>query len=169
MVFLFPGSTFYLARDVLVQAFYALGDGRTPLYVTIGGIMANAVLDWTFVSCSRLGAAGLVTATMTVNFASAGVLLFILTRKLGEFRVGWHRPCFTLVCCSLYTSVATSAAYGQAFLLVSSWTSSSGISNFLALGVATALGFASFFAPLVLLRSPEISWVVQLLQTKSRT
>ncbi|KAG0565122.1 hypothetical protein KC19_8G166400 [Ceratodon purpureus] len=162
------GSTFYLARDVLVQVFYALGDGRTPLYITIGGIVANGVLDWILVRWSGLGAVGLVAATMTVNFASAGCLLFVLTKRLGEFRVPWHRPLFTLICCSIYTSVVTKAAYGQVFLLVSSWTNS-GISNFVALGLATSLGFASFFAPLVLLRSPEISWVVQLLQTKSRT
>lgn len=162
-----PGSTFYLARDVLVQVFYALGDGRTPLYVTIAGILANGILDWLLVRCSGLGAPGLVAATMTVNFASAGLLLFFLTKRLEGFRMPWQRPLLTLICCAIYTAAVTHATYRQSFLLLSSMTSS-GISNFLALGLASSLGFASFFAPLVLLRPPEISWVLQILQTKSR-
>lgn len=163
-----PGSTFYLARDVLVQVFYALGDGRTPLYITLAGIVVNGILDWLLVRCSGFGAAGLVAATMTVNFASAGLLLFLLTKRLEGCRMPWQKPLLTLVCCSIYTTAVTHATYGQIFVLLSSLTNS-GISNFLALGLASSFGFASFFAPFVLLRSPEISWVMQILQKKSKT
>jgi peptidoglycan biosynthesis protein MviN/MurJ (putative lipid II flippase) len=54
------GSTFYLARDVLVRVFYALGDGQTPFYISLAAIVANAALDWLLVCfggfwCSRIG------------------------------------------------------------------------------------------------------------------
>lgn len=161
------GSTFYLARDVLVQVFYALGDGRTPLYITLAGIVANGILDWLLVRCSGFGAPGLVAATMTVNLASAGLLLFILTKRLEGFRVSWQRPLCTLACCAVYTTVVTHTTYTQSFVLLNSLTSS-GISNFLALGLASSFGWASFFAPFVLLRSPEISWVMQILHKDSK-
>ncbi len=43
------GSTFYLACDVLVRVFYALGDGQTPFYISLAAIVANAALDWLLV------------------------------------------------------------------------------------------------------------------------
>lgn len=162
------GSTFYLMRDVLVQVFYALGDGRTPLYITLAGVVANGIFDWLLVRCSGFGAAGLVIATMTVNFASAGLLLSILSKRLEGFRMAWHPPLLVLMGCGIYTAVVTEAAYDQIFLLLSSFINS-GMSNFLALGLATSFGFASFFAPLLLFRSSEISWAMQLLQMKSKT
>jgi putative peptidoglycan lipid II flippase len=54
------GSTFYLARDVLVRVFYALGDGQTPFYISLAAIVANAALDWLLVRFGGFGAPGLV-------------------------------------------------------------------------------------------------------------
>jgi peptidoglycan biosynthesis protein MviN/MurJ (putative lipid II flippase) len=54
------GSTFYLARDVLVRVFYALGDGQTPFYISLAAIVANAALDWLLVCFGGFGAPGLV-------------------------------------------------------------------------------------------------------------
>jgi putative peptidoglycan lipid II flippase len=34
----------YLARDVLVRVFYALGDGNTPFGWSVGGIGLNAIV-----------------------------------------------------------------------------------------------------------------------------
>jgi putative peptidoglycan lipid II flippase len=77
------GSTFYLARDVLVRVFYALGDGQTPFYISLAAIVANAALDWLLVRFGGFGAPGLVLATMVVNIASAGALLTQLSGRLG--------------------------------------------------------------------------------------
>jgi putative peptidoglycan lipid II flippase len=43
------GMFFYLARDVLVRVFYALGDGQTPFRISIGNIFLNAILDYILV------------------------------------------------------------------------------------------------------------------------
>ena len=40
------GMFFYLARDVLVRVFYALGDGETPFKISIINIFINAILDY---------------------------------------------------------------------------------------------------------------------------
>lgn len=156
------GSTFYLTRDILVQVFYALGDGCTPLYITMAGIVTNGILDWLLVRCSGFGAPGLVMATMVVNFASAATLLVLLTKSVGRFRVQWCRPILTLVCCGVYSAAVTQVTYHHWSLFLSPMTSA-WMSQLLSLAFASSFGFVSYFAPLVLLKVPEARWVVQLL------
>lgn len=151
-----------------MQVFYALGDGRTPLYITMAAIAVNGVLDWLLVRCSGFGAPGLVMATMLVNCASAGALLIVLTLRLGNFRMRWGRPVLMLLCCGTYSAVITRIVYDYSSLFISSMLPS-WASNFLALGVASTLGITSFFAPLIIFKPPEVSWVLQLLQSKSRS
>ncbi|CAK9202974.1 unnamed protein product [Sphagnum troendelagicum] len=155
------GSTFYLARDVLVRVFYALGDGQTPFYISLAAIVANAALDWLLVRFGGFGAPGLVLATMVVNIASAGALLTQLSGRLGGLQLNWERPVLLLVGCSLYSSAITRVSYDQIFVLLSRWTSH-WIVDFTSLGLASTVGVISFFAPLVFVQVPEIRSVLQL-------
>jgi len=88
------GMPAYLARDVLVRVFYALGDGVTPFRWSMAGIGLNAVFCWAFVGgpvpvqgllLPRLycGAAGLVLATVAVNLITCVGLLLALQARLG--------------------------------------------------------------------------------------
>jgi putative peptidoglycan lipid II flippase len=155
------GSTFYLARDVLVRVFYALGDGQTPFYISLAAIVANAALDWLLVRFGGFGAPGLVLATMVVNIASAGALLTQLSSRLGGLQLSWERPVLLLVGCSLYSSAITRVSYDQIFVLLSRRTSH-WIVDFTSLGLASTVGVMSFFAPLVFVQVPEIRSVLQL-------
>jgi putative peptidoglycan lipid II flippase len=74
------GMFVYLARDVLVRVFYALGDGQTPFRISLINIVLNGVLDFFFIRW--LGAPGLVLATVGVNVFSTLALTAILHRKL---------------------------------------------------------------------------------------
>ena len=88
------GMPAYLARDVLVRVFYALGDGVTPFRWSLAGIGLNALFCWAFVGgpvpgATQLlpglycGAAGLVLATVAVNLITCVGLLLALQTKLG--------------------------------------------------------------------------------------
>jgi putative peptidoglycan lipid II flippase len=87
------GMPAYLARDVLVRVFYALGDGVTPFRWSLGGIGLNAVFCWLFVGgptpwssqtlAFNFGASGLVLATVAVNLLTCLGLLLALQRRLG--------------------------------------------------------------------------------------
>jgi len=87
------GMAAYLARDVLVRVFYALGDGNTPFRISMAGIGINALGDWFLVGCPlpagqllpqlNFGAPGLVLATVAVNVLSCLALLIALQRRLG--------------------------------------------------------------------------------------
>ena len=87
------GMAAYLARDVLVRVFYALGDGNTPFRLSLAGIGLNAIADWVLVGGpspwglllpgSNFGAPGLVLATVVVNAVTCTALLLVLRRRLG--------------------------------------------------------------------------------------
>ena len=88
------GMPAYLARDVLVRVFYALGDGTTPFRWSLAGIGLNAVFCWAFTGgptpgwglqlpMLNAGAAGLVLATVAVNLITCVGLLLALQARLG--------------------------------------------------------------------------------------
>ena len=86
------GMPAYLARDVLVRAFYALEDAATPFRIAAVSIGLNVVLDWALTGGPtpagpllpfNFGAAGLVLATMGVN-TSAALALMIGLRRHGR-------------------------------------------------------------------------------------
>jgi len=107
------GMPAYLARDVLVRVFYALGDANTPFRWSVGGIGLNAIFDWVLVGgpipgmgllMPKLffGAPGLVFATALVNIITGIGLLLVLHRRLGGLPLGdWGRDSLRLLLASL--------------------------------------------------------------------
>ena len=74
------GMFVYLARDVLVRVFYAMGDGQTPFRISLVNIVLNGVLDYIFIR--QFGAPGLVLATVGVNIFSTLVMVMVLHKRL---------------------------------------------------------------------------------------
>jgi putative peptidoglycan lipid II flippase len=117
------GMPAYLARDVLVRVFYALGDGTTPFRWSMGGIGLNAIFDWVLVGGPtpwwglvlpqlNFGAPGLVLATVGVNVIACLGLLLALQRRLGGLPLrAWARDTLLLGAAAL---VAGLAAWGLA-------------------------------------------------------
>ncbi|MEB3333538.1 MAG: murein biosynthesis integral membrane protein MurJ [Cyanobacteriota bacterium] len=107
------GMPAYLARDVLVRVFYALGDATTPFRWSMGGIGLNAIFDWVLVggpipgmglALPKLffGAPGLVLATALVNIITALGLLVVLHQRLGGLPLqGWGNDTLKLLLASL--------------------------------------------------------------------
>jgi putative peptidoglycan lipid II flippase len=103
------GMPAYLARDVLVRVFYALGDGVTPFRWSLGGIGLNALFCWLFVGgpipggvlvlpSLYCGAAGLVLATVAVNLITCVGLLLALQGRLGGLPLrAWGRDTLLLL------------------------------------------------------------------------
>ena len=116
------GMPAYLARDVLVRVFYALGDGQTPFRISMAGIGLNGIFDWLLVGgptpsglvlpALNSGAPGLVLATVVVNLVSCMVLLLALQQRLGRLPlISWGRDTLLLGVAAL---VAALAAWGLA-------------------------------------------------------
>jgi putative peptidoglycan lipid II flippase len=118
------GMPAYLARDVLVRVFYALGDANTPFRWSVGGIGLNAVFDWLLVGGPTpgmglmmpslyFGAPGLVLATVLVNIITCLGLLLVLQRRLNGLPLkAWGKDTLLLL-------VAAVLAGGAAWALAS--------------------------------------------------
>ncbi len=155
------GMFVYLARDVLVRVFYALGDGDTPFRISIVNIFLNAILDYLLVK--PFGAPGLVLATVGVNFTSTIALLWLLNRKLDGLPLReWSFPILGLTAAS---AVAGFASWGvnlglqignaQGFLL-----------QLLQLSLSGLVGLAIFALITSLMKLPEVDIFVARLRQK---
>lgn len=73
---------------LLVRAFYALKDTKTPVYVSLIVVTINIVLSITFVQLLKFNVWGLGLA-FSISAIISGILLFVtLSRKVGGFKVG---------------------------------------------------------------------------------
>ncbi|ACK69743.1 integral membrane protein MviN [Gloeothece citriformis PCC 7424] len=147
------GMFFYLARDVMVRVFYALGDGETPFRVSIFNIFLNGLLDFLFYK--PFSTPGLVFATIGVNISSLVIFLWILNRRLRGLPLGeWT---FALLQLTGISFIAGVVSWGISWI----WQQTIGDDNLLlqllelGLGMTVALGL--FFLLAVRLKLPEVN------------
>jgi putative peptidoglycan lipid II flippase len=76
------GLTGYAAVKVLSPAFYAFGDARTPMLISLGSIGVNYLVNSLLVV--RFGHVGLAVSTSCVALINFLLLGFFLRRKLGR-------------------------------------------------------------------------------------
>jgi len=74
------GLTGYAAIKILAPAFYALGDARTPMVISLASMLTNFVMNWTLVG--PLQERGLALSTSTVALANCGLLYAIMQRRI---------------------------------------------------------------------------------------
>jgi putative peptidoglycan lipid II flippase len=81
-----PGLVAYSSVNVLARAFFALGDTRTPMQISVFCLVTNLVLVLILVQPFR--AAGLGVANTVTAFMNMGLLTYGLHRKLGRLDFG---------------------------------------------------------------------------------
>src|SRR5881296_4760432 len=79
------GLAGYAGIKVLAPAFYALGDARTPMLVSVVSIGVNYALNWMFVRRLGFGHLGLALATSAVALGNFALLYVVLRRRIGRF------------------------------------------------------------------------------------
>jgi putative peptidoglycan lipid II flippase len=77
------GLAGYAALKVLNPAFYALGDARTHMLVSLGSIVVNFATAATMIHYAGLGHAGLALSTSVVALFGFFLLFEILRRRIG--------------------------------------------------------------------------------------
>ncbi|MFM7653000.1 MAG: murein biosynthesis integral membrane protein MurJ [Vulcanococcus sp.] len=163
------GMPAYLARDVLVRIYYALGDGVTPFRWSLGGIGLNALFCWLFVGGPtpwaaqtlpfNFGAAGLVIATVAVNLITCLGLLLALQRRLGglPLRV-WARDSGLLLLAAVAGGLV---AWGMASLI--SWPGHL-IGRLIECSLASAAALLVYGVLATAARVPEVHQLVRQLR-----
>lgn len=74
------GLTGYAAIKILAPAFYALGDARTPMIISLASMITNFVMNWSLVSVMQ--ERGLALSTSTVALGNCGLLYFIMRKRI---------------------------------------------------------------------------------------
>lgn len=79
------GLAGYANIKVMVPAFYALNDARTPALISCLSILVNAAGNWTTIHVLRGGHAGLAAVTSAVALLNFTLLFVLLRRRIGTF------------------------------------------------------------------------------------
>ncbi|MCS6954236.1 MAG: murein biosynthesis integral membrane protein MurJ [Bryobacteraceae bacterium] len=147
------GLAGYAALKVLTPAFYALGDSRTPMWVSVGSIAVNYVVASTMVNRGWLGHAGLALATSAVALFGFLTLFWILRGRLRG--IDGHRLAWSVVRIS-----AASAVMGQvvdaARAGLEGWLGVSRMARLLNLAACIPLGVLCFWALCRIAEVPEL-------------
>lgn len=156
------GMFVYLARDILVRVYYALGDGQTPFRISVFNIFLNAALD--FALTNAFGAPGLVLATVGVNLVSLIMLLWSLNQRLdGLPLASWAIEVAKLIVISAIAAGVGSLvnwSLEQTGQFLASWQV---LTQLLASSIA-ALGILGLLIPR--LSIPEVDLLIQQVQRR---
>ena len=80
-----PGLVAFSAVNILARAFFALGDTRTPMKVSMFCLALNMVLSALLIVPLQQGGLGL--ANTATSICNVGLLLFALRKKLGKLEM----------------------------------------------------------------------------------
>lgn len=87
----FYGVTGLLIYNMGAGILRAVGDSRRPLYFLVFSALTNTALDLIFVVCFDWGIAGVAIATVLSQLLSALLVLVVLTRSTGCYRIIWNK------------------------------------------------------------------------------
>ncbi|AGC68250.1 multidrug resistance protein YpnP [Thermoclostridium stercorarium subsp. stercorarium DSM 8532] len=87
----FAGATGLVFYNMGSGILRAVGDSKRPLYFLIFSAVANTVLDLVFVINFKMGVAGVAWATVISQVLSAILVLIVLSRTSGPYRIYWNK------------------------------------------------------------------------------
>jgi len=135
------------------RTYYARGDFKTPVRVSIGVLIANAGLNAVFLVGFDMDVEGLALATALSSWAQLAILLPGLSRALGLPRSSARAP--GRVARMLVASAASGAAAWGAYAALVGWDPAAGTGRTaLGLGAAAAAGIGCYLAAATALRLP---------------
>jgi putative peptidoglycan lipid II flippase len=146
-----PGLVGYSAVKVASPTFYALGDSRTPVAISAVAVLCNAALSLALVRV--MGFPGLALATALAAVVNAGLLFWLLRRRLGS--LDGRRIVVSLVKIGLASIVMGLAALVAHYQLTQVWPGPSLLSQMLRVGASIALALMVLAAASRLLRIEE--------------
>ncbi len=148
------GLAGYSIMKLTAPAFYALGDSRTPMLVSLASVLVNAVAAFIMVRVAGFGHAGLALTTSVVSTFSSLALLILIRSRIGglhgrDILFGLAR---ILISASLMGIVCFGVVRASHALI-----SSPGWARIVDVAVGIPAGLGSFYAIAAALRVPELS------------
>ena len=150
-----PAVCAYSMFHILTRGFYALGDARTPVRVSLAMVAANVALNVTLIW--SMNESGLAASTSICSIVQVAVLLILLRRRLGAplvdagVRRAWSRIALA--------SVVMAAAVGGV-ARVWPWESGRWSAQLIQLVVLSAVGIAAYLVLAWIGRFDELGWLL---------
>ncbi len=147
------GLAGFSALKLLAPAFYALGDSRTPMFVSLASVGVNFVVATTLVRVIGLGHAGLALSTSVVSWFSGLALLTLIRGRIGGVRGRQLLVAVLKIC------VASAIMGAACYALVHATSSALGgikLRRIVNLITGIPLGAAVWFVAASALRIPEL-------------
>jgi putative peptidoglycan lipid II flippase len=95
LVCLAPGLVAFSTANILARAFYALGDTKTPMKISLVCLIINFLAACLLMAPLQEGGPGIAnTGTSAIN---VGLLLYALRKKLGKLEMGPLRQTFRVL------------------------------------------------------------------------
>lgn len=158
------GLSGYAALKVLVSAFYALDQRRTPMYVSFLAVALNLLFNWVFTFQLGWGVRGLAFSTGCVASCNFVILYFLMRRHLrGLESARMWRMLLKLTVPSLVL-VALCAA--SSHWLLADWATQPFWSRLTALLATVLAGVAAFVVTGVWLRIEELQELIGALRRR---
>jgi putative peptidoglycan lipid II flippase len=140
------GLAAYSSVRLIAPAFYALGDARTPMLISIASVAVNGAVSYTCVRVLNLGHAGLALSLSVVSIFNAFALLFLLRPRVGGIGAGHIFACFL----KISLAAALMGLVCAVFIRLTSFRT-----LHIALGIP--LGAAVYYGIVSMLRIPELA------------
>lgn len=145
----------YAALKVLVNSFYALGQRRIPMLVSMGAIAINFVLSWFFTFRLGLGHRGLALSTACIASINFLVLYMIMRKRLGRLETS-HMTSM-LVRIAIPSALLVGVCFAGRYLALDNWAALALVPKLVALGVTVGLAVAAFFGAAMVFRVAELN------------
>lgn len=92
----FAGITGLIFYNMGSGILRAVGDSKRPLYFLIFSAIINSILDLLFVIVFGMGVAGVAWATIIAQISSAVLVMIVLSRTEGPYRLYWTHLKFNM-------------------------------------------------------------------------
>ncbi len=152
------GLAGYAALKVLTPAFYALGDARMPMIVSLASIGINYAAAFTMIRVAKIGHAGLAMSTSAVALFGFVVLFAILRVRIGgvygqELARGIGK---VLVASTVMGAAVWAASHGM-----EKWLGVSQLARLADLAVSLPVGLAVFYGMCRVLGVDELDLAIR--------
>ena len=154
------GMLGYGLQEMLNKAFYAGQNGKTPMRVSVVGILLNITLSFVFVRVLDTGIAGLPLAASVASTFMAAVLALLLNKKYRIFDKSFIINLLKLIISALAMTIL--------MLLVSTVGFGGGVlGKILAFLIPSAVGFVMYVTLVFILKTDEARMVLKIFKKRS--
>ncbi|HAW71448.1 MAG TPA: murein biosynthesis integral membrane protein MurJ [Firmicutes bacterium] len=168
LVFYSVGLAAHAAIQIIPRAFYALQDTITPMFVGIGAVVINIVLNFAFLKFSNLAHGGLALAFSISGILNMLVAMWLLRRKLNGINGrGIVISFMKSLIASVIMGFGTYLAYRFSRQILQPFFTGRML-DLIVVGLGVVTGILLFLVAAYLLKMPELKLVASMVKRRGK-